>query len=60
MAQLRPDVVVMDIAMPGMNGIEAMAQILRANPAIKVIFLSMHATKEYIFQALQAGARGIC
>ncbi|MBK8935495.1 MAG: response regulator transcription factor [Chloroflexi bacterium] len=57
-AQLRPDVVVMDIAMPGMNGIEAMAQILRANPAIKVIFLSMHATKEYIFQALQAGARG--
>ncbi|MBP6469737.1 MAG: response regulator transcription factor [Chloroflexi bacterium] len=57
-AQLRPDVVVMDIAMPGMNGIEAMAQILRANSARKVIILSMHATKEYIFQALQAGARG--
>lgn len=57
-AQLRPDVVVMDIAMPGMNGIEAMAQILRTNPASRVIILSMHATKEYIFQALQAGARG--
>lgn len=57
-AQLRPDVVVMDIAMPGMNGIEAMGQILRTNPASRVIILSMHATKEYIFQALQAGARG--
>ena len=55
---LQPDAVVMDIAMPALNGIEATRQILEENPHIGVVILSMHATSEHIFQALQAGARG--
>ncbi len=51
-----PDVVVMDIAMPGMNGIEATGQIIAAYPATKVIGLSMHADKRFITAMLQAGA----
>jgi DNA-binding NarL/FixJ family response regulator len=57
-AQLRPDVVVMDIAMPELNGIEAAREIGRVCPSTQVIILSMHSTTEHIFQALQAGARG--
>jgi len=53
-----PDVVVMDIAMPELNGIEATARICEACPSIRVIILSMHDTSEHIFQALKAGARG--
>ena len=53
-----PDVVVMDIAMPELNGIEATARICEASPSIRVIILSMHDTSEHIFQALKAGARG--
>jgi DNA-binding NarL/FixJ family response regulator len=53
-----PDVVIMDIAMPELNGIEATARICEACPAIRVIILSMHDTSEHIFQALKAGARG--
>jgi DNA-binding NarL/FixJ family response regulator len=56
--RLKPDVLVMDIAMPELNGIDAAQQILRANPSIKIIILSMHATREHIFRALQAGALG--
>jgi DNA-binding NarL/FixJ family response regulator len=55
---LRPDVVIMDIAMPEQNGIEATIQIQTACPSAQVIILSMHETKEHIFQALRAGARG--
>ncbi len=56
--QIRPDVVIMDIAMPEMNGIEATLQIGELCPSSKVIILSMHETVEYIFQALKAGAFG--
>lgn len=57
-ARLRPDVMVIDIAMPELNGIEAAAQILEASPSTAIIILSMHATAEHIFRALRAGARG--
>ncbi len=56
--ELEPDVVLLDIAMPHMNGIEATFEIGQSNPNTRVIILSMHSTSEHIFRALQAGARG--
>lgn len=56
--ELRPDIVVMDIAMPLLNGLDAAAQIIRDNEGIAVIILSMHADESYIVRALDAGARG--
>jgi DNA-binding NarL/FixJ family response regulator len=56
--QLCPDVVVMDIVMPELNGIEATHKIHKACPAVKVIILSMHGSNEHVLRALQAGARG--
>jgi DNA-binding NarL/FixJ family response regulator len=56
--QLHPDVVIMDIAMPTMNGVEATYQVRHACPSAQVVILSMHCTPEHIFQGLQAGARG--
>jgi DNA-binding NarL/FixJ family response regulator len=55
---LRPDVVVIDIAMPELNGIEATQQIREACPSTRVVILSMHATSEHIFRALRSGAQG--
>lgn len=55
---LRPDVVLMDISMPQLNGIEAAALVREAAPQARVIMLSMHANAEHLFRALQAGARG--
>jgi len=57
-AELSPDVVVMDLAMPGLNGIDATRQINDLNPHIKVIALSAHSDKRMITEALRAGASG--
>ncbi|HEX6827351.1 MAG TPA: response regulator transcription factor [Burkholderiales bacterium] len=54
----QPDVVLMDIAMPGLNGLDATARIAKAFPKSAVIILSMHATREYVLEALKAGASG--
>jgi len=56
--KLRPDVVVMDIAMPKLNGIEATHQIRKSCPSTQVVILSMYSSAEHIFQALKAGAKG--
>ena len=53
-----PDVAVIDISMPELNGIEAIQQMLTRYPHIKVIMLSIHETKPYVYRALKAGARG--
>ena len=56
--ELRPDVVVMDVAMPILNGLEAMRQILKAAPATRVVILSSYSDDEYVYQATEAGAAG--
>lgn len=56
--ELRPDVIVMDIAMPNLNGIEATTQIIKKNPKIGVIMLSMHSDETYLTRTLAAGAKG--
>jgi DNA-binding NarL/FixJ family response regulator len=55
---LNPDVVLMDISMKEVNGIEAAAIIARNNPLVRVVILSMHDTEDYVSQALRAGAAG--
>ncbi len=57
-ALLQPSIVIMDIGMPLLNGLEAGAQVIRENPRTGVIFLSMHTDESYIVKALDAGARG--
>ena len=56
--RLRPDVVIMDITLPVLNGIEATARIRARQPEVLVIILSMHNTSEHVHRALQAGASG--
>jgi DNA-binding NarL/FixJ family response regulator len=55
--QHRPDVVVMDVAMPILNGIEAARQITAKQPSTAIVFLSMHGDESYVLRALKAGAR---
>lgn len=57
-AQHRPDVVVLDIAMPILNGIEAARQIFANNEQSAIVFLSMHSDEAYVLRALKSGARG--
>jgi two-component system, NarL family, response regulator NreC len=56
--ELDPDVVVMDIAMPNLNGIEATSQIVKRKPQTSVIILSMHSDEGYLTRSLSAGAKG--
>ena len=56
--ELVPDIVIMDIAMPSLNGIQATSQIGKKNPQIGVIILSMHSDETYIMRTLAAGAKG--
>ena len=56
--KLFPEVVVMDIGMPDLNGIEATRQILANNPKVKVIALSMHSAKRFVVEMLKAGSSG--
>jgi RNA polymerase sigma factor (sigma-70 family) len=55
---LEPDIVIMDISMPLLNGIEATAQIVKRHPQTGVIILSMHPDESYLVRALNAGAKG--
>lgn len=55
---LQPDLAILDIAMPQLNGIEVAAQAIRHNPKLRVIMLSMHAHESYVIRSLTAGAKG--
>jgi DNA-binding NarL/FixJ family response regulator len=57
-ASLSPDVVFIDISMPGLNGLEAVERIIKEFPDVRVIILSMHDNEEYVWRALKAGASG--
>jgi len=57
-ARLRPDVIVTDISMPGLNGLEAVAQLKAARPEVKIIVLTIHADAAVVAEAMRSGASG--
>jgi DNA-binding NarL/FixJ family response regulator len=57
-SSLRPEVLVMDIGMPNLNGIEAATQIIQSHPQIAIVMLSMHSDESYVLRALKSGAKG--
>ena len=57
-AEHRPDIVMMDVAMPGLNGLEATARVKKDHPRTRVLIVSMTASEEHVLQALRAGAAG--
>jgi two-component system response regulator NreC len=56
--ELVPDIIIMDIAMPNLNGIQATSQVIKKNPQVGVIILSMHSDETYLTRTLAAGAKG--
>ena len=56
--RLKPDIILMDITLPDMNGLEAMARIKTIAPEARVVILTMHEDEDYFFRAMQAGAAG--
>jgi len=57
-SELSPDLAIMDLTMPGMNGMEAIAQIKRRYPQVRILVLTLHRAEEYIHESLKAGADG--
>jgi DNA-binding NarL/FixJ family response regulator len=57
-SQLHPDVALLDIGMPGLNGLDAATQLMRTDPRVRVLILSMHSAEEYVLRALRAGCAG--
>jgi len=55
---VQSDVILMDIVMPGLNGVEAIRQIMQATPATRIIALTMYRQEQYMLDAIRAGARG--
>ncbi len=56
--RLRPDVLLLDLVLPGLNGLEVMRQVRERTPATRVLVLSMHANESYVLEALRNGASG--